>query len=54
MLLQRGAAVILGLRGDTEGRENGDEGLIRHDDLSAVGVLVLGGNAVAAGQLDER
>ena len=51
MLTKRGAAFIFGRRGDTEGRKNGDERVVGHDDLSTVGVLVLSGNAIAAGQL---
>jgi hypothetical protein len=54
MVTKRGAAFVFGRRGNTDGAENGDDGVIGHDDLSTVGVLVLGGNAIAGGQLRER
>lgn len=54
MLTKRGAAFVFGRRGDTEGAKNGDDGVVGHDDLSTVGVLVLGCNAIPAGQLRER
>jgi hypothetical protein len=53
MLAQRDAAFVFGRRGDTEGTKDGDKGLVFYDDLSTVRVLVLSGNAIAAGQLGE-
>ena len=54
MLTKRGAAFVFGRRGDTERAKNGDDGVVGHDDLSTVGALVLGGNAIPAGQLCQR
>ena len=51
---QRRAAFLIGVRGDAERAEDGDEGVIGHDHQSTIGVLVLSGHAITPCQLDER
>lgn len=53
MLTKRDAAFVFRRRGDTEGTEDSDECVFSYNDPSTVGVLVVSGNAIAAGQLAE-
>ena len=51
MVAQRGEALFFGVRGDAQRLENGDERVVRHDHRVAVGVVVLGSNAITPGEL---